>query len=85
MGIFDHPLIPVAGVVCAEKSITFYMHETFDRLPFEVEPVAQGLLDILPDGFLTLVHGNLSNPLFQWPVYAMKRKVPHASRQAKHI
>jgi hypothetical protein len=75
MGIFDHPLIPVAGVVCADKSITFYMHKTFDRLPFEVEPVAQELLDILPDGFLTLVHGNLSNPLFQWPVYAYKRNL----------
>jgi hypothetical protein len=81
--IYDEPLVPVAGIVTpSQGSVTFYMHKTYDRLPFEAEPVAQKLLEILPNGFLTLVNGNLNNPLFSWPVYAMKREANHASRSA---
>jgi hypothetical protein len=73
MAIFDHPLKPVCGVTANGRgNIVFYMYETYDRLPFEAEAIAAELIDTLPEGMLTLIRGDLNNPLFQWPVFAKR-------------
>jgi len=72
INILEQPLISYAGLVAESGSITYYGHANF--LP-NWQPTAETSLDFIKKfekDKLYLIHGDLSNPYFSWPIYAIK-------------
>lgn len=72
--ILKAPVVPIGGIVKAGRSVTFYMHEGWDEPMLPLEKCAANLW---PDGDWPVgkwhVAGNLENPYWSRPMYAVVR------------
>lgn len=66
MMILERPLVPVAGTHDGTLIRTVYMHQGYDRLPFNH---FDGVVDRYTEPGWYHIFGSLSNPLFIWPTY----------------
>lgn len=72
MNILEQPLVAYAGIVFEHGSLTFYGHGKF--IPGwtpSIETCSAYMKEFGPEK-LYLIHGDLSNPYFTWPMYAVK-------------
>jgi hypothetical protein len=70
--ILEQPLVSYAGLVTENGSITYYGHGDF--MPVW-QPSQEASLDFIKkfdEGKLYFIQGDLSNPYFNWPMYAVK-------------
>jgi hypothetical protein len=70
--ILEQPLVAFAGVITEHGSIAYFGHGDF--LP-GWQPTTEASLDFIKKfekDKLYLIHGDLSNPYFSWPMYAVK-------------
>lgn len=65
-------LIPIGGHIGENFTITIFMHEGYD-IPICMEAHLKNSLNI-PYNTLCLIYGNIENPAFSWPTYALKKK-----------
>lgn len=73
LNVLKQPLVPYGGLVTESgEGITYYGHENY--MPGWTPTLETSLAYIkqFDKDKLYLIHGDLSNPYFSWPMYAVK-------------
>ena len=70
--ILEQPLVSYAGLVSEHGSITYYAHGNFMPGWQPTQETSLAYIKQFDKDKLYLIHGDLSNPYFSWPVYAVK-------------